>query len=247
MDYIMETFPIVKRKDEQKHGEYRTKRVILEIYDAMTEAIRTGKPYQTRLDPPPADPRVAHGHIEKELDTELIRLYSLLLVSELAADPIKTFIVKTLYIAKDCRQVRQKYPWKIRNFGPYPEGDVFDMEIASLREKGFVEKLEEQSQVPDQPIQINDQGIAKIRNLEEQYPLHEIKDAIKSIVTDFQRYGRHDMELRATLVWVYKSNPDLDYESLVREFRKIKGDKFHEHEIEKAYIELSEKGYIEAH
>ena len=31
----METFPIVKRKDETRYGEYRTKRVILEIYDAM--------------------------------------------------------------------------------------------------------------------------------------------------------------------------------------------------------------------
>jgi hypothetical protein len=26
----------------------------------MAEASRTGRPYQTRLDPPPADPRVAH-------------------------------------------------------------------------------------------------------------------------------------------------------------------------------------------
>jgi hypothetical protein len=26
----------------------------------MAEAERTGVPYQTRLDPPPADPRVAH-------------------------------------------------------------------------------------------------------------------------------------------------------------------------------------------
>jgi hypothetical protein len=59
-DYILDTFPIVRRNDEKAHGEYRTKRVILEIYDAMAEAIRTGKPYQTRLDPPPADPRVAH-------------------------------------------------------------------------------------------------------------------------------------------------------------------------------------------
>ena len=39
VDYIMETFPIVKRKDEAKHGEYRTKRVILEIYDEMAAAI----------------------------------------------------------------------------------------------------------------------------------------------------------------------------------------------------------------
>jgi len=56
----METFAIVKRKDEQQHGEYRTKRIILEIYDAMQEAIETGRPYQTRLDPLAADPRVAH-------------------------------------------------------------------------------------------------------------------------------------------------------------------------------------------
>lgn len=59
-DYVMDTFPIVRKNDERAHDEYRTKRVILEIYDAMADAARTGKPYQTRLDPPPADPRVAH-------------------------------------------------------------------------------------------------------------------------------------------------------------------------------------------
>lgn len=58
---ILDTFPIVKRKDEKKfNGDYRTKRVILEIYDAMIESIRTGQPYQTHLDPPPADPRCCH-------------------------------------------------------------------------------------------------------------------------------------------------------------------------------------------
>ncbi len=59
--YIMDTFPIVRRKDEEKHGEYRTKRVILEVYDAMQESIRTDQPYETRLDPPPADPRCCHS------------------------------------------------------------------------------------------------------------------------------------------------------------------------------------------
>ncbi len=59
-DYILDTFPIVRKNDEKTHGEYRTKRVILEVYDAMAEATRTGVPYVTRLDPPPADPRVAH-------------------------------------------------------------------------------------------------------------------------------------------------------------------------------------------
>jgi hypothetical protein len=53
VDYIMDTFPIVKRKDEAEHGEYRTKRLILEIYDAMAKAIKTGEPYETILDPPP--------------------------------------------------------------------------------------------------------------------------------------------------------------------------------------------------
>jgi hypothetical protein len=60
VDYIMDTFPIVKRKDEAKYGEYRTKRVILEMYDQMKVAMASGKGYYTRLDPPPADERVAH-------------------------------------------------------------------------------------------------------------------------------------------------------------------------------------------
>jgi hypothetical protein len=35
VDYILETFPIVKRKDEAAYGEYRTKRLILEKYDEL--------------------------------------------------------------------------------------------------------------------------------------------------------------------------------------------------------------------
>lgn len=65
VNYIMDTFPIVKRKDEQKYEEYRTKRVILECYDSMATAIKTGRPYQTILDPPPTDPSVAHPPKEK--------------------------------------------------------------------------------------------------------------------------------------------------------------------------------------
>ena len=58
--YILETFPIVKSKDEQRWGEYRTQRVILEIYDALAQARSGGRPYQSPLDPPPGDPRAAH-------------------------------------------------------------------------------------------------------------------------------------------------------------------------------------------
>jgi len=56
----MQTFAFIKHRDEQKHGEYLTKRGILECYDAMAEEMKTGKAYQAILDPPPADPRVTH-------------------------------------------------------------------------------------------------------------------------------------------------------------------------------------------
>jgi hypothetical protein len=57
---VLDTFPIVRRKDESRWGEYRTRRVILEIYDAMAEAQQILQPYPTRLDLPPVSPLVAH-------------------------------------------------------------------------------------------------------------------------------------------------------------------------------------------
>jgi hypothetical protein len=89
--YIMDTFPIVRRKDEAAHGEYRTKRVILEICDEMAAAMGSRElgignrgevptphsllptPYQTRLDPPPAHPDAAHPWDEAYLGPELPR------------------------------------------------------------------------------------------------------------------------------------------------------------------------------
>lgn len=61
VDYVMESFPIVRKNDEKAHGEYRTKRVILEIYDALAKAAQTGRPYRTPLDPLPAAPGASHG------------------------------------------------------------------------------------------------------------------------------------------------------------------------------------------
>src|SRR5690606_12584998 len=37
VDYIMETFPIVKRKDVAEHGNYRTKEVNLAKYDELAK------------------------------------------------------------------------------------------------------------------------------------------------------------------------------------------------------------------
>jgi len=39
LDYILDTFPIVRRKDEKQWGEYRTKRMILECYDELAAGV----------------------------------------------------------------------------------------------------------------------------------------------------------------------------------------------------------------
>jgi hypothetical protein len=60
VDYIMDTFRVWREKEIKQYHEYRTKRVILEIYDEMQQAIELGEAYRTRLEPGPADPAVAH-------------------------------------------------------------------------------------------------------------------------------------------------------------------------------------------
>ena len=81
ISYIMDTFPIVRRKDEAKFGEYRTKRVILEVYDQITETIEANEAiraanhgksekelhpllrrYKSSLNPPPGPPTDANGN-----------------------------------------------------------------------------------------------------------------------------------------------------------------------------------------
>ncbi|GGW46051.1 DNA methyltransferase [Streptomyces caelestis] len=59
-DYILDTFPIVRRKDEAKYGSYRTKELILAEYDRMAAAGLTldnplvdGENYTSALTPPP--------------------------------------------------------------------------------------------------------------------------------------------------------------------------------------------------
>ncbi|MBY8855414.1 N-6 DNA methylase [Nocardia sp. CA2R105] len=58
--YILDTFPIVKRKDEAKYGTYRTKDLILAEYDRMAQAgvnlttpLIDGENYTSTLNPPP--------------------------------------------------------------------------------------------------------------------------------------------------------------------------------------------------
>lgn len=53
VDHVMETFPIVKRKDENQWGNYRTKITIMKMYNEMQEAVDKRVPYRTWLDPNP--------------------------------------------------------------------------------------------------------------------------------------------------------------------------------------------------
>lgn len=46
VSYVMDTFPIVKRKDEAAFGSFRTKELILAAYDAMAEAKASGQVYR---------------------------------------------------------------------------------------------------------------------------------------------------------------------------------------------------------
>ena len=50
--YILDTYPVLERSDKREHGEYRTKRVVLETCDALTAAVAKGMPYDSPLGPP---------------------------------------------------------------------------------------------------------------------------------------------------------------------------------------------------
>lgn len=59
-NYILDSLRMFRDRDTKVHGDFRTKRVIGEMYDEMAKSIATKSPYVTVLYSPPADPRVAH-------------------------------------------------------------------------------------------------------------------------------------------------------------------------------------------
>jgi len=50
--HVLDAFPALARSQEREHGEYRTKRMVLETYDALAAAAETGVPYHSPLGPP---------------------------------------------------------------------------------------------------------------------------------------------------------------------------------------------------
>jgi len=59
---VMDSFPIVARKDEQAYGNFRTRQTILQIFDEMTRCRTEGREYVSPLDPPPGPPLDEDGN-----------------------------------------------------------------------------------------------------------------------------------------------------------------------------------------
>ena len=50
--HILDTFRVLAKSEAREHGEYRTKRVVLETYDGLASAAARGVPYDSPLGPP---------------------------------------------------------------------------------------------------------------------------------------------------------------------------------------------------
>lgn len=68
--YILDTFPIVRRKDEAAHGTYRTRDTILALYDQFADCAAAQSAFVSPLDPPPATLAAAHRWSWRELPME---------------------------------------------------------------------------------------------------------------------------------------------------------------------------------
>lgn len=51
--YVLDTYPIIRSHDEAMYGEYLTKRLVLEAFDAMQHAVDSAAIYKSPLSPPP--------------------------------------------------------------------------------------------------------------------------------------------------------------------------------------------------
>ena len=59
-EWLIDSFTVLRKYEERDHGEFRTKRLVLEIFDEIEAANQAGRVFRTRLDPEPADPSLCH-------------------------------------------------------------------------------------------------------------------------------------------------------------------------------------------
>ena len=53
VEHVLDSFFVVRKYEERDHGEFRTKRLVLDRYDALQQAAESGVPYESPIDPPP--------------------------------------------------------------------------------------------------------------------------------------------------------------------------------------------------
>jgi hypothetical protein len=51
--HVLDSFPVVRKYEERDYGEFRTKRLVLDCYDAMAAAAAARVAWRSPLDPPP--------------------------------------------------------------------------------------------------------------------------------------------------------------------------------------------------
>ena len=60
-EHVLDSFPVVRKYEERDHGEYRTRRLVLDAYDRMTAAIARGGSGWTPLTELPAGKGPRHA------------------------------------------------------------------------------------------------------------------------------------------------------------------------------------------
>ncbi|MBI5446624.1 MAG: hypothetical protein HY900_36075 [Deltaproteobacteria bacterium] len=63
LSYILDTFPIVERRDRQRYGDYRTKLLVLEMYDRLEQGLDLGIPAPAKP-PPTQSPALAAQRLQ---------------------------------------------------------------------------------------------------------------------------------------------------------------------------------------
>ncbi len=60
VEWLLDSFRVLRDYEERDHGEFRTRRLVLEIYEQMAVVKREGRIYQTLLSPVPGDTSCCH-------------------------------------------------------------------------------------------------------------------------------------------------------------------------------------------
>lgn len=204
VDYIMETFPIVKRKDEQEYGEYRTKRLILEIYDEMQQAIETGVPYESKVplgEEETRKPAIAHpiAPEEKEEPKEPTPFDEAILISalvrEISSDefPMGNFrIQKFTYLVHRAEQSNVLRSYYKHAAGPYNPSLKYQGPFNIALDNGYIREHEYQKRTgfitgPD------------ITNIDKYLSRRSFNEALDWVVETFKYVKSAKLELLTTV------------------------------------------------